>query len=67
MLNHFGPFLGKETVAEYPVCVPRTEASCLYRLDRGDYLYTIAPQTYILLSLGTNNKIAVLSPPFVFE
>ena len=39
------PFLARETVTGDPVSPKLRLALCLYRLGRGDYLYTIAPQT----------------------
>ena len=42
ILNRIGPFLARETVTEDPISPELWLALCLYRLGRGDYLYTIA-------------------------
>ena len=42
ILNRIGPFLARETVTEDPISPELRLALCLYRLGRGDYLYTIA-------------------------
>ena len=42
ILNRIGPFLARETVTEDPISPELRLGLCLYRLGRGDYLYTIA-------------------------
>lgn len=42
ILNRIGPFLARQTVTEEPISPELRLAICLYRLGRGDYLYTIA-------------------------
>ena len=42
ILNRIGPFLARQTVTEEPIPPELRLAICLYRLGRGDYLYTIA-------------------------
>ena len=42
ILNRIGPFLARETVTEDPISPELRLALCLYRLGRGDYLYTVA-------------------------
>ena len=42
ILNRIGPFLTRETVTDDPISPELRLALCLYRLGRGDYLYTIA-------------------------
>ena len=42
ILNRIGPFLSRQTVTEEPLPPELRLAICLYRLGRGDYLYTIA-------------------------
>ena len=42
ILNRIGPFVARETVIEDPISPELRLALCLYRLCRGDYLYTIA-------------------------
>ena len=46
-LNRIGPFLAGESMTEELVSPELGLALCLYRLGRGDYLYTNAPQTSI--------------------
>ena len=45
ILEHIRPKLEKETVTEEPISPEFRLAVCLYRLDRGDYIYTIAKLT----------------------
>ena len=47
---HIGPFLARETVTEHPISPELRLALCLYRLGRGDYLYTIAEMAGIGVS-----------------
>ena len=42
ILNRIGPFLARQTVTEEPISPELRLAICLYRLGRGDYLFTIA-------------------------
>ena len=42
ILTRIEPFITKETVTEEPISAELRLALCLYRLGRGDYLYTIA-------------------------
>ena len=42
ILNRIEPFIVRETVTEEPIPAELRLALCLYRLGRGDYLYTIA-------------------------
>ena len=42
ILNRIEPFITKQTVTEEPISAELRLALCLYRLGRGDYLYTIA-------------------------
>ena len=42
ILNRIGPFLAREPVTEDSIFPELRLALCLYRLGRGDYLYTIA-------------------------
>lgn len=42
ILNRIEPFLIRQTVTEEPIPPALRLAICLYRLGRGDYLYTIA-------------------------
>ena len=41
-MNRIEPFIVRETVTEEPIPAELRLALCLYRLGRGDYLYTIA-------------------------
>ena len=50
ILNRIGPFLARETETEDPISPELRLALCLYRLGRGDYLYTIAEMAGIGLS-----------------
>lgn len=42
ILNRIEPFIIKQTITEDPIPADLRLAICLYRLGRGDYLYTIA-------------------------
>ena len=42
ILNSIAPFLIRQTVTEEPITPAVRLAICLYRLGRGDYLYTIS-------------------------
>ena len=42
ILNRIAPFLIRQTVTEEPITPALRLAICLYRLGRGDYLYTIS-------------------------
>ena len=42
ILNRIAPFLIRQTVTEEPISPALRLAICLYRLGRGDYLYTIS-------------------------
>ena len=42
ILNRIGPFLARQTVTEEPISPELRLAICLYRLGRGDYLYTLS-------------------------
>ena len=54
ILNGIGPFLSRETVTEEPLPPELTLAVCLYRLGRGDYLYTIAEMAGVGVSTVCN-------------
>jgi len=49
--------LERETVAEQPVSPEERLAICLYRLGRGDYLYTIGEMS----DLGTSTSYTIVS------
>ena len=42
ILNRIAPFLTRQIVTEEPIMPATRLAICLYRLGRGDYLYTIS-------------------------
>ena len=53
-LNRIGPFLSRQTVTEEPLPPELRLAICLYRLGRGDYLYTIAEMAGLGVSTVCN-------------
>ena len=54
ILNRIGPFLSRQTVTEEPLPPELRLAICLYRLGRGDYLYTIAEMAGLGVSTVCN-------------
>ena len=53
ILNRIAPFLIPQTVTEEPITPALRLAICLYRLGRGDYLYTISEMSGLgLLNLS---------------
>ena len=57
ILNRIGPFLAREIVTEDPISPQLRLALCLYRLGRGDYLYTIAE----MAGLGVSTVCSVVN------
>ena len=56
ILNRIEPFITKETVTEEPISAELRLALCLYRLGRGDYLYTIAEMS----GLGVSTACSIV-------
>ena len=51
ILNRIAPFLIRQTVTEEPISPALRLAICLYRLGRGDYLYTISEMSGLGVSI----------------
>ena len=60
ILNRIGPFLSRETVTEELLPPELRLAICLYRLGRGDYLYTIAEMARLGVSTVCARSVPVL-------